>query len=106
MARVTDAVTATDFKLAAVGPDTVTVSGALGFTTAAAALAALNAALGQGARHRLDLAGVATCDSAGLACVLAVLAEAASRSRPVQVVNAPASLHTLAQVCGVETLLG
>ena len=87
-------------------PDTVTVSGTLSFATAAAALAALNTALGQGGRHQLDLAGVRNCDSAGLACVLAALAAAAEQGRSVRVLNAPAGMLALAQVSGVAPLLG
>jgi phospholipid transport system transporter-binding protein len=98
-------VTAASFQLDTSVPDTVAVSGTLGFATAAAALTALNAALAQGPRRRLDLSAVAGCDSAGMACVLAVLAEAASQSRAVQLTHVPESLRTLAQVSGVDALL-
>jgi phospholipid transport system transporter-binding protein len=94
------------FRLDSSVPDTVAVSGTLSFATAAAALAALNAALAQGARRRLDLAAVGSCDSAGLACVLAALAEASGQGRPVRVSNAPAGMLALAQVSGVASLLG
>lgn len=94
------------FRLDSSMPDTVAVSGTLSFATAAAALTALNAALAQGARRRLDLAAVANCDSAGLACVLAALAEASGQGRPVRVSNAPAGMRALAQVSGVASLLG
>lgn len=93
------------FRLDSSVPDTVAVSGTLSFATAAAALAALNAALGQGPRRQLDLASVQGCDSAGLACVLAVLADAAGQGRPVRVLNAPAGMRTLAQVSGVAPML-
>jgi len=94
------------FRLDSSVPDTVAVSGTLSFVTAAAALAELNTALGQGSRRQLDLAAVQACDSAGLACVLAALAEAAGRGRSVRVLNAPAGLRALAQVSGVAPLLG
>jgi phospholipid transport system transporter-binding protein len=94
------------FRLDSSVPDAVAVSGTLSFATAAAALAALNVALAQGARRRLDLAAVTNCDSAGLACVLAVLAEASVQGRPVRVSGAPAGLRALAQVSGVAPLLG
>ncbi|MDO1529064.1 STAS domain-containing protein [Fulvimonas sp. R45] len=92
------------FRLDGGEPGTVAVSGTLSFATAAAALGELNAALA-GGRHQLDLAGVSACDSAGLACVLAVLAEAARHGRAVRVLNAPAGLRALARVCGVEPML-
>lgn len=93
------------FRLDSSAPDTVMVSGTLSFVTAAAALAALNTALGQGARRQLDLAAVQSCDSAGLACVLAVLADAAGQGRSVRVLNAPAGMRALAQVSGVASML-
>ena len=87
-------------------PDTVQVSGTLGFATAAAALDALRAALRDGGRHRLDLAGVTVCDSAGMACILALRADAAARGQALGLANVPAGLRTLAQVSGVESMLG
>lgn len=94
------------FRVGTDGPDTVMVSGTLGFATAAAALKALDAALAQGNRGRLDLAGVDVCDSAGLACVLAALAGASGRGHGVRVAHAPDGMLALAQVSGVASLLG
>lgn len=91
---------ATGFQVAQSAPDTVSVSGALTFATAAAALASIRAALP--GRQVLDLAGVEHSDSAGLACVLAVLAPNQGK---VRVRNLPPNMRTLAQVCEVEALL-
>lgn len=86
-------------------PGTLAVSGTLSFATAATALQMLDEALRAGDRLRLDLAGVHSCDSAGLACVLAVLAGACRRGHAVNLQHVPAGLRTLAQVSGVEALL-
>jgi phospholipid transport system transporter-binding protein len=93
------------FKLDRATPGTLAVSGALSFATASAALGALNEALQAGDRSRLDLAGVRSSDSAGLACVLAVLAAAGGRGQTVRLQHVPDGMRTLAQVCGVEALL-
>jgi phospholipid transport system transporter-binding protein len=93
------------FRLLPVEPDTLAASGTLGFATAASALQAINEALRAGDRSRLDLAGVGSCDSAGLACLLAVLAEACGHGRPVSLQHVPDGLRTLARVSGVEALL-
>jgi phospholipid transport system transporter-binding protein len=99
-------VTSPAFRIGQGGtPDSLAASGALTFDTAAAALAEAHAALSHGPRQWLDLAGVETVDSAGLACVLAVVAEARRGGGTMRVVNAPAGLLTLAQVAGVEELL-
>ena len=86
-------------------PDGVRVSGALTFANAAEALEALSAAVARGGRHTLDLAGVTRSDSAGLACVLAVLAKAAEQGRKLTVRNIPEGMHLLASVCEVESLM-
>lgn len=93
------------FQVAADTPDTVAVSGVLNFTTAAGALDALRAAFGPGDRHTLDLSAVTSCDSAGLACVLAALSEADQGGRRITTRHVPKGMQALALVCGVETLL-
>ncbi|WP_266180682.1 STAS domain-containing protein [Dyella humicola] len=86
-------------------PDSVRVSGALTFANAAVALDALTAAVARDGRHTLDLAGVTRTDSAGLACVLAVLAKAAEQGHKLTVRNIPEGMHLLARVCDVEGLM-
>jgi phospholipid transport system transporter-binding protein len=85
--------------------DTLALSGALTFTTAAVAFAEGVRALGSGAQTRLDLAGLSRADSAGLACVLGLAAAASRAGRRLAVVNWPEGLRALAAVCDVESLL-
>ncbi|RCS29722.1 STAS domain-containing protein [Rhodanobacter denitrificans] len=93
------------FRLDTTTPATLGVDGELSFDTAAAALQAIQSALAAGSASRLDLAGVLRNDSAGLACILAVMAGAARRGRPLQVVHVPAGMQALAQVCEVDRLI-
>jgi phospholipid transport system transporter-binding protein len=103
MARVeTDAGT---IALATPDRDTLALSGALTFATAARAFAEGIRALEAGAQTRLDLSGLSRADSAGLACVLGLAAAASRAGRRLGVVNWPAGLRALAAVCGVESLL-
>lgn len=85
--------------------DTLALSGALTFANAAQMLAAAGRALREGAQTRLDLAGVSHADSAGLACVLALLAQASRDGRALSVANLPGSLRALAEVCDVGALI-
>ena len=94
------------FRLDRATPGTLGISGVLSFDTAAAALAAIVTALAAEPVTRLDLAGVERSDSAGLACVLAVQAEARRLARPLSVGNMPAGMRALAQVCEVDALVG
>jgi phospholipid transport system transporter-binding protein len=93
------------FRLDAATPAMLGVSGELSFDTAAAAWQAIESALAGRAVERLDLAGVSHSDSAGLACVLAVVAEATRRGQALQVVHMPPGMRTLAQVCEVDRLI-
>jgi|KBSSwiStaDraftv2_1062776.scaffolds.fasta_scaffold1220315_1 phospholipid transport system transporter-binding protein len=92
------------FQVTRAAPDALQVSGALTFATAAQALAAIDAAAADGCRQ-VDLAGVSQSDSAGLACVLAVLAKAAERGHALALRNVPEGMRVLAQVCEVDRLL-
>ncbi|MEV8520484.1 STAS domain-containing protein [Dyella marensis] len=92
------------FQVTRAAPDALQVSGALTFATAAQALAAIDAAAADGCRQ-VDLAGVSQSDSAGLACVLAVLAKAAERGHALALRNVPEGMQVLAQVCEVDRLL-
>jgi phospholipid transport system transporter-binding protein len=94
------------FQLDSSTPTTLRVSGVLSFDTAAGALQAIRSSLASGQAAQLDLAGVSHCDSAGLACVLAAIADADQRGQPVRVVGMPAGMLALAQVCEVDRLLG
>ncbi|MCW8807566.1 MAG: STAS domain-containing protein [Rhodanobacter sp.] len=94
-----------EFQLDTSSADALAVSGVLSFDTAAAALLAIRAALATGRRARLDLSRVRQSDSAGLACVLASVAEASRRGQPLQVAHMPAGMLALARVCGVDELM-
>lgn len=94
------------FQLAAGTPDTLALRGVLSFATAVQALSALQTALATAAVSVLDLSGVTHGDSAGLSCLLAVMAEASASGRPLQLAYMPAGMQTLAEVCGVDQLLG
>jgi len=85
--------------------DTLALSGALTFATAARAFADGSRALHSGAQTRLDLAGVARADSAGLACVLGLAAVTSRAGRRLGVVHWPEGLRALAEVCDVAGLL-
>lgn len=93
------------FQLDTGTPGTLGVSGVLSFDTAATALQAIQSALAASNVTRLDLTGVRQSDSAGLACVLAVTAEADRRGRALQVARIPDGMRVLAQVCEVEPLI-
>jgi len=93
------------FQLAVAAPGTLAVSGVLNFDTATAAWQAMRTALDEGTPARLDLAGVRQSDSAGLSCVIAVLAESARRGRALQAVHIPGGMLALARVCEVDQLL-
>jgi phospholipid transport system transporter-binding protein len=95
----------TAFRVTSDAPDTVAVSGNLNFATAANVLAALRTAFERGDRRVLDLSGVTSCDSAGLACVLAALAETDRKGCHIATRQMPDGMRSLAQVCGVEPLL-
>lgn len=86
-------------------PGTLAVRGELNFDTAAGAFQAIEVALGDGGVTRLDLAGVTRSDSAGLACVLAVVAAASRRGRRLQVMHMPTGMQALAKVCEVDRLI-
>jgi len=85
--------------------DTLALSGALTFATAAHAFAEGGRVLASGVQTRLDLAGLVRADSAGLACVLALAANASRGGRRLSVVHWPEGLRALAAVCDVEALL-
>ena len=83
------------------------LSGPLTFASAAATLEAQRRQLAGGSVQVIDLAGVGECDSAGLACVLALLSEAQQRrGGDVQLIHVPAGLRALAEVADLGKLFG
>ena len=101
----TTAAPAFELTATATAPGTLALGGVLDFDTASAAWQAMRAALDAGAPARLDLGGVQQSDSAGLSCVIAMLAESARRGRVLQAVHIPAGMLALARVCEVDRLL-
>lgn len=93
------------FRLDTGSPATLGVSGVLGFDNAAAAWQAIRTALVARSAAQLDLSGVSHCDSAGLACVLAAIADSGRHGQTVQVTGMPAGMRALARVCEVDHLL-
>lgn len=85
--------------------DTLAARGALTFATSGRAFADGGRALAAGAQTRLDLAGVTHADSAGLACVIALVAAANRSGRRLRVAGWPEGLRALAEVSGVAMLL-
>ena len=94
------------FQLSSDVPGTLGVSGALNFDTAAAALQSIRTALADKSIAQLNLADVHSADSAGLSCVVEVMAEAAVQGRSLQVKDMPSGMRALAQVCEVDQLIG
>lgn len=97
---------ADSYQLERSAPDTLAVSGALNFTTAAQVLADAGPMLAGGGMRVLDLSGVRSADSAGLACVLSLLARGARHGSRLRVEGLPGSLKRLAEVSDAEALLG
>lgn len=93
------------FALAASSPEVLAISGVLSFDTAAAALAAMRVKLASGGVNQLDLAGLEHSDSAGLSCILALVAEASASGRPLHITHLPPAMQALAQVCDVEWMI-
>ena len=94
-----------DVEVAPPDGDTLAIRGALTFATSARALAEGRRTLAAGAQTHLDLAGVTHADSAGLACVIALVAAANRSGRRLRIAGWPEGLRALAEVCDVATLL-
>jgi len=92
-------------KVAPPDGDTLAIRGALTFATSARVLAEGRRTLAAGAQTRLDLVGVTHADSAGLACVIALVAAANRSGRRLRIAGWPEGLRALAEVCDVATLL-
>jgi phospholipid transport system transporter-binding protein len=95
----------TDIRVSEVAPATLALVGVLNFDTAAEALHRAGERLRDGHHDTLDLGGITAVDSAGLACVLAVMAAARRHGRTLKVTRMPADLTALAQVSEVDGLL-
>ena len=82
-----------------------TYAGALTSANAGTVLAAA-AALALPADGEVDLRDVEAIDSAAVAVLLALKRRAAEEGRPLRFVDVPAALASLAELYGVEEILG
>jgi phospholipid transport system transporter-binding protein len=81
------------------------LTGVAGFATAKALLARGAAEFAGYPRVDVDLSGVASADSAGLAVLLTWVEQARSAQRQLNYTALPAQLSAIARVCAVEELL-
>jgi phospholipid transport system transporter-binding protein len=85
--------------------DRARVIGSLHFQTVSALLVAGVAAIRDGRAAVIDLAGVTTSDSAGLALLIEWLSVAKAANQALRYDNIPSQLHQLARLSEVEELL-
>lgn len=95
----------TEVRVSEPQPATLALAGSLVFDTAADALRRAREYVKQRRHDTLDLSGVTAVDSAGLACVLAVMASARRHGGSLRVAHVPDDLAALARVCEVGPLL-
>ena len=81
------------------------VTGSLHFTTVSALLPLGVAAIDGGRAAVIDLAGVTTSDSSGLALLIEWLSVAKAATRTLRYENIPSQLQQLARLSEVEELL-
>ena len=108
MAAATNGASATG-EVVEVRPDRVQVKGALTFATARAAREAGLAILNRSSSAEpltVDCSGVGPSDSAGLAVLIDLLANAAKRGRTVQFWNLPQGIVAAAKISEVDSILG
>lgn len=79
--------------------------GELTFETVSALLSESATLLADPAALRIDLSGVQRADSAGLALLAEWLRRASERRQDIAFANAPAQLHNLARVSGLDQVL-
>jgi phospholipid transport system transporter-binding protein len=87
------------------GGDRSRVSGSLHFTTVSGLLTAGAEAIGRNEASVIDLAGVTSSDSAGLALLIEWLSLAKAANRTLRYENIPSQLQQLARLSEVEELL-
>jgi ABC-type transporter Mla MlaB component len=108
MAASTNGSSAT-VEVVEVRPDRAQVKGSLTFATARAARAAGLAILERSQSTEaltVDCSGVGASDSAGLAMLIDLLANATKRGRTVQFWNLPHGIVAAAKISDVDTILG
>jgi phospholipid transport system transporter-binding protein len=101
--------TSATVEVVEVRPDRVQVKGALTFATARAAREAGLAILERSSSSEpltVDCSGVGASDSAGLAVLIDLLANATKRGRTLQFWNLPSGIVAAAKISDVDTMLG
>ena len=108
MGVVTNGASAT-VEVVEVRPDRLQVKGSLVFATARVAREAALAILERSRSSEpltVDCSGVGASDSAGLAVLIDLLANASKRNRTVQFWNLPPGIVAAAKISDVDTILG
>ena len=82
------------------------VAGALEFGTVTALLPSGSDAIEQGRAATIDLSGVTSSDSAGLALLIEWLSVAQAAGRSLKFENIPLQLHQLGALSDVDELIG
>ena len=95
----------TGFRIESAGPGRLAASGELSFATAAAALDAGLRLMGPGQALTVDLAGVTSGDSAGLAVLVEWLSAAQARGAALAYAAVPAQILAVARISGLAELL-
>jgi len=95
----------TGFRIAPDGNGRLAASGELEFATAAAALKAGLSLIGPGQAWTIDLAGITSGDSAGLAVLVEWLSAARARGASVRYQAVPAQLLAIARISDLDELL-
>lgn len=101
--------TSTTVEVVEIRPDRVQMKGSLTFATARAAHEAGLAILDRSSSREpltVDCSGIGASDSAGLAVLIDLLANAVKRGRTVQFWNLPSGIVAAAKISEVDAVLG
>jgi len=93
------------FGIAAAGPDRLVAHGELSFATAGQALRDGLALLPSTGHSVIDLAGITSADSAGLAVLIEWLSVAGERGSTLAFEAVPAQLRAIARISDLEELI-
>ncbi len=93
------------FGIATTGPDRLLARGELSFATAGQALRDGLALLPSSGRCTIDLAGITSADSAGLAVLIEWLSVASERGTTLAFEAVPAQLRAIARISDLEELI-
>lgn len=93
------------FRIEQAGPERLRAIGELDFATAAAALEQGEALLGTGPRWTVDLSGVTSGDSAGVAVLLEWLSAASARRVTLRFESIPEQMQAIARISELQDVL-